>query len=75
MKKRNQRILKGNLVIVFSMIGAIIGTLLYDYCVKTFGHEDRFSIIFGVGGGLLAICSICIAISFWTNHFGEGFND
>ncbi len=75
MKKLRRRILAGTLVVFMSMAVSVFMTILYDSLVKLYGHEDRFCVIFGVGGAVIGCAVILFAMAIWTNNFGEGFKD
>lgn len=46
-----------------TMILAILGTILYDYLLKTLGHEIRLNVIFGVSGSFYFIILLIKLIS------------
>lgn len=75
MKQLRKRMIQGSLFIIISMASAILGTILYDYLVSNFGHEIRFQIIFGTGGGLMGFAAVVFAFIVWTNNMGSGIKD
>lgn len=52
---------------------AILMTILYDWLVRVYGHEQRFTVIFGVGGGILALATIFLALIIWSHNFGQPY--
>lgn len=55
MKKKQ---LKYSLMIISGMVFAILATFVLDCLIKNFGHENRFNIIFVMGGISLAIITV-----------------
>jgi len=62
-------------VIILGAMGAVLGTVLYDYLVSQFGHPYRYKIIFGMVATVLGIADVVFAVFVWTNNLGDGFRD
>jgi len=70
-----KRFAKGIGVILFAIISAVLLSIVKDHVVILLGHEARYNIIFGLFGGIMALCSIGLASVVFTNNFGKGFNN
>ena len=75
MNKMQKRMLKGILLIVSSMTTAILMTLVYDWLVQKYGHDDIFSVIFCTGGGIIGLAVVMFAFAIWTYNMGDGFKE
>lgn len=73
MKNIRKRMFLGALIIVGSMTSAICMTLVFDFLVIHYGHEDRFAWVFGIGGVILGAFAFIFSLIVCTNNFGEGF--
>lgn len=71
-----KRILAGNAIILSGMLFAIIMTFVYTWITHKYPkNEARFTWIFSIGGGILALVAVVSALIAYTNNFGEGLKD
>lgn len=69
-----KRMLIGHMIIICAAIVGVLGTFLMDYIIEKTTHPDRIAFIFAVLGTIFGFSSVGIAITFYTNNFGDGFN-
>ena len=71
MNKYQKRFFTGTAMVLSAMLSASLMTWLYDFFIRTFGHELRFQIIFGVGGATIGCATLIFAIATWIGSTDE----